>query len=229
MEAQWNNTQRMRKRLQKIGKIYLKNGEEYYRGRPIIHRGTEVDHRVYLGGGPREAIVVNSDSPILQELYKTAKRKATINGQIAKYMILESVFETVKEAMPTQDENAVLKLLDEYGVDPAKDQKIDLEVFIYEGVGVCRHDALACALLLEMFKRDGITNGKASVDRNSTLYGSHAWCRYENSGGEIFILDITLQKDVKRLYDVLGKGWPYERPEESLKQHYKPLPNPCLY
>jgi len=199
--AKWNKTHFMKQRL---------GIDEFYQGRHIIHRDSKIDGGVYLGQGQREAIVVDSEKyPRLRELYGEAKKKATENGSIKKDKILEAVYETVKEAMPIQDNDAVEKIIDEYSV--RNDGKISLDVFLEEGVGVCRHDALACAALLELFGKDGITRGKASVDRNSTNLGGHAWCRYKNSGNEIYILDVA-QDYIGKLED--ASNWEYQRPED---------------
>jgi hypothetical protein len=45
-------------------------------------------------------------------------------------------------------------------------QKVALEVYIDEGVGVCRHQALFVGLLLEHLIKDGLLSGKVNVDRN---------------------------------------------------------------
>ena len=97
-------------------------------------------------------------------------------------LILDAVYEVVSAAMPYDDE-AVEKIVSETGND--NDGKIALDYFIQEGKGVCRHQALACAALLERFKDEGYIRGTASVDRNSDTRGGHSWCRYTNSEGTV--------------------------------------------
>jgi hypothetical protein len=189
------------------------DGTEYYQKRPIIHRNTPVLGRVYLGASPREAIVVDSEKyPALKKLYEEAKKRATdSSGKINKGMILGAVYNVVKEKMEP-DEEKVDEIIEELGV--GNDGKVALDVFIERGVGVCRHHALTCAALLELFKIDGYIRGTPSVDRNSTELGAHAWCRYTNSRGEVFILDPTLGF-LGRLEDAEEKGiWQYKRPED---------------
>ena len=214
MESNWDKTKVMLNRLAEEGKVQYKNGIPYYEGRHVIHRDSPIDGGVYLGQGKREAIVVDSSYPNskLKELFKTAENKAKENGVIKKDIILQSVYETVKEAIPIQDMDAVNKILKKYGVE--KDGKIALDVFLDEGVGVCRQDALACAAVLENFKKRSIVRGKVSVDRNSTFLGGHAWTRYTNSIGELYILDVA-QGFCGRLEDASKENrWAYERPTD---------------
>ena len=96
---EWNKTHAMRNRLANQDKIQVINGRDYYQGWPIIHRDSEI-YGVYLGQDMREAIVVDPNSPKLRELYNTAKSKALVGGSVMKDLILESVFQTVKEANP---------------------------------------------------------------------------------------------------------------------------------
>jgi len=210
-QAEWDRTQIMKKRLS--GEISRgPDGREYYQGRPIIHRNTPVLGGVYLGAFPREAIVVDSEKyPALNKLYEEAKRKAMDSaGRVNKGKILKSVFEIVKEKMEF-NEKKVDKITKRLG---GNDRKIALDVFIDEGVGVCRHHALACAALLELFKRNGYIQGTPSVDRNSTELGGHAWCRYTNSAREVFILDPTLSF-LGSLEEAESEGiWQYKRPED---------------
>jgi len=214
---EWNKTYAMRNRLASQGKIEVRDGRDFYKGRPIIHRDSEVDGGVYLGASEREAIVVDSQKYLgLRKLYQTAKAKASIDENVRKNLVLEAVFQTVKEAMPKQDEKAVEELVKKYGAQ--NDCKINLDVFLDEGTGVCRHDALACAATLELFKKEGIITGKPSVDRNSDSFDGkvqgHAWCRHLNSIGQVFILDVA-QNFIGRLEKAPDKNrWAYERPED---------------
>ncbi len=211
--AKWNKTRVMIERLKQKKKIKKIGDRDFYQGRPIIHRDSEINGGVYLGQGEREAIIVDFEKhPKLRELYSTAKNKATVNGTIRKDLILQAVFQTVAETMPIQDNDAVERIVRKHGVE--KDGKIALDVFLEEHTGVCRHDALASAAILELFKKEGIVNGKPSVDRNSTYLGGHAWCRYTNSVGEVFILDVA-QGYLGRLEDASKQNkWAYKRSED---------------
>lgn len=206
-----NRTQRMRERL--LGKISIgPDGREYYQGRPIIHRNTPVLGGVYLGASPREAIVVDPKKyKELNKLYENAKRRAMDSVKVNRGRILKAVYDVVRETMRPNEAkvNEIIQRL-----KAGDDRKITLDVFIREGVGVCRHHALACTALLELFKRDGYIRGTPRVERNSTELGGHAWCRYTNSAGEVFILDSTLgffgsPEEAK------SRGiWQYKSPED---------------
>ena len=214
--TEWCNTERTLGRLIDSGRLEVFAGMPHFQGRHIICRDSPVDKGVYLGGGQREAVVVDSEKyPALKALYNKAKQKATLIGVVQKDLILDSVYETVSEAMSGSEadvEDFIFQL------NIAKDKKVTLDMFIEQGIGLCRHQALACAAILELFKKDGIIRGRASVDRNYVEnWGSHSWCRYTNSLGYIYILDAAL-KNIGLIDDVSGppeKGkWPYKRPGE---------------
>lgn len=183
----WNRTQMMRLRLE--DSLDTIKGRIYYKGRHVIHRDTEIDGGVYLGERQREAIVVDTEKcPRLRGLYEAAKFRANDGCRVRKHKVLGAVYDTVEQAI-RYDADAVKHLIESFGVE--NDGKISIDAFIEEGVGVCRHQALACAAVLELFKRDGFISGKPSIDRNRTSRRGHAWCRYTNSYVDIFILDVA--------------------------------------
>lgn len=214
MENRWGKTRKMKERLERGGALERRGGEDYYQGRRIIHRDSEIDGGVYLGQGEREAIVVDSEnSQEIQRLYQRVKERAAFRGEVkAGGRVLRAVFEVVREAMPRQSERAVQKLLRQHNIGP--DQNISLDVFLRMGVGVCRHDALACGVLIELAKRDGYLKGKVSVDRNFSYRGGHAWARYAHSGGYISVLDVALGYCGPLKDADAKKRWAYERPED---------------
>jgi len=202
--AHWTRTQIIKRNLED------KISEDKFCGRRIICRDSPIDGGVYIGNG-REAIVVDSAKyPALKTLYEKAKQKATIEGRVCKHLILYAVYDTVKNAM-RYDKEAVDEIIDNYKVRGNK--KIALDVFIKKGVGVCRHQALACGTLLELFKKEGYISGKPSIDRNRDKNKSHAWCRYTNSKGEVFILDVA-NEYIGPLKTAGKYRWSYERPED---------------
>lgn len=210
--TEWDRTKMAYERLE--DKL---DADGKYQGRHIIGRDTPIDGGVSLGGSSREAIVVDSKQyPKIRELYQLAKTKASENGRVNRSKVLRAVYDTVTEALPTQDNGEVENLVKK--LDVRDDKKISLDVFIERGVGVCMHSALTAGVLLELFKNDGYIGGNISVDRNNTSLGAHAWARYTTSDGTAMILDVT-QKYFGTLDNAASQGrWPYERPTGSVKK-----------
>ncbi len=209
---------------------FLDPRPKYY-GRPIIARDTPIDGGVYLGEGQREAIVVDWEkSPTLQKMYDEVHNEVYRMGRprlgnhlsdnlvdeisMFKTYALRSVYKVVIEHMPRNDVNLLRQILNQY--DAWEDGKISLERFLERGAGVCRHKALAAAVLIERLIKDNILSGNISVDRNATYKGGHAWARYTNSGGIAIILDPE-QKYFGKLKDAgLNSKWLYARPSDQI-------------
>lgn len=218
-EAQWRKTSFAIERVKTSG-FYEEKGllrkEKFYQGRPVIGRDTKINGGVYLGGGAREAIVVDDTkydelNQVFQALIRRRK-EAMEQGESFKQSLLGEVWYLVKEVMPFNQEfvEEFLKSL------PEPDTKVSLTAYIGEG-GVCRHQALLTGYLLERLKREGLVKGQVSVDRNAVKdRGGHAWVRYTNSAGEVFILD-PAQDYIGRLAEMDGDNqrWFYERPEDT--------------
>lgn len=77
--------------------------------------------------------------------------------------------------------------------EPHYDHKglIGLSEYIEQGVGVCRHQALLAAHLIEEVIDRGYLTGKASVERNHDLEanGAHAWAVYKSDTEDDIIVD----------------------------------------
>ena len=217
--ADWNRTIISKNRLYEKGELEERAEGEFFKGRRIIGRDTPINKGVYPGAGAREAIVVDRKYGEINNLANEAAEKATVNGRFDKTRVLKTVFDVVTKAMPIQDEKEVEKILKKYGVKP--DDKIALDVFIKHRTGVCRHQALTAAAILEKLKEEGLIKGKVSVDRNTipiTINGKeykagHAWCRYTNSAGEVYIID-PAQGKLKKLKETDEKDWGYYRPTD---------------
>jgi hypothetical protein len=105
-------------------------------------------------------------------------------------------------------------------------QEIELGAFMRAGVGVCRHQALVCAAVLEDFKDAGYLDGHISVDRNERWNpddekdkGGHAWVRYTTPKGTPYILDVA-QNYFGTLEDSTEAArWNYLRPEEEFERY----------
>jgi len=209
-------------RLENHPDFSVRGGVEFFKNRKIIGRDVSVNKGIYVGAGPREAIVVDRKYGELNRLYEKAKKRATVDGKVNKNYVIKAVFDVVNEAMPVKDDAEVKKLRKKRNI--GKDGEIPLDVFLREGVGVCRHNALATADLLQHFKEEGILTGKASVDRNTktivingeTKRPGHAWCRYTNSAGDVYLID-PMHGKLKKLSELdlrkweHGGDWDYKR------------------
>lgn len=218
-QAEWNKTRFVEERVKKTG-FYEEKGffrkEKVFQGRPIIGRDRRINGGVYLGGSEREAIVVDGDKDqalekVYQELIKRRHEAKNRYGKDFKQGILEEVWQLVSQVMPYNEQ----KVREIEQSLPQPDTKIYLSAFI--GGGVCRHQALLTAYLLERLSDEKLVGGKVSVDRNYVpSEGGHAWVRYENSGGDVFILD-SAQNYIGRLDEMSEERdrWFYERPEDT--------------
>lgn len=217
-KPEWNNTRLVEERLERTG-FYEGKGilrrEKFFQGRFIISRDKPINGGVYLGGAEREAIVVDDQKdPYLNTVFEEVIRRrqlAQSQGKDFKDGLLETVWELVNEVMP-YDVKRVIQIIKAL-LGP--DKKIYLSSFI--GGGICRHQALLTGYLLEKLAREGLIGGRVSIDRNFVPgKGGHAWVRYENSVGEVYILDSTLYY-IGGLKDMSEGRWFYERPEDKSK------------
>ena len=218
---EWDKTILATQRLKEKG-LYeeadreSKNG--FYLGRPIIGRETPINGGVYVGGGEREAILVDDRNPrsrlneVYRELLDTMQEKSS-RGLHVKAALLSDIFDLVKNRLPYKP-GVVNNVARKYSVKP--DQKVSLDVYLKEEGGVCRHQALLAAYLLERLRKDRKVGGTVSVDRNFVPgLGGHAWVRYTNSVGEVFVIDPArdlvdrlkdLNPEIQKFYE-RPKGW----------------------
>ncbi len=201
--------------------------------RPTIGRDSTIDGGVYEGAYGGEAIVVDTEKyPAINAAYEQVLRKITSpEGMVDKNLALGAVFAHVRDHM-RYDKNTVEQIFQRTGkgIDGSK---IALDAYIANGAGVCRHQALFAGALLEKLTRDGILSGKASVDRNmikrdvDDKYDGHAWVRYTNSRGTVFILDVaqnrigTLDEFMAARRDGDKRVWDYGRTEDHDKLRAK--------
>jgi hypothetical protein len=214
--ASWMYTEAMR---HEHGDMYL--------DRPLITRDSPINGGVYYGTYGGEAIVVDPENYPEQydRYYKKATELASVDGRISRPDILNAVFDTVASEMTySQDgvDDMLAAIATQRGLTDYPDgAKIELGAFMQKGVGVCRHQALVCAVMLEKFKKDGLIRGEISVDRNMqwnprrAKHDGHAWARYTAQSGNVIILDVA-QEYFGRLEDTRDKDyWNYLRPNEQ--------------
>ena len=201
-------------------------GDEYLM-RPLIGRDDKIGGGVYYGTYSGEAIVIDPEKYPAQyeRYYKKAVSRATSDGHVSRSRILASVYETVHSEMAYSQEGVDQILANFANKDGLADfpdgEKVELSAFMSKGVGVCRHQALACAILLERFKEEGYIRGDISVDRSSRWdpkdgkADGHAWVRYIANNGQIMILDVA-QDYIGRIEDTdPAAHWNYMRPDEQ--------------
>lgn len=186
-----------------------------------IGRDTSVLNGFYTGEYGGEAIVVNYDA--IPEFYEkladsALDRALKSDGTVDKSLVLNSVYELVTEQMP-YSLDGVKEVNKKLGVTDFR--KVSLSAYASKNTGVCRHQALLVATILEILKNRGVLNGAISVDRNLqwTDEGEqegHAWARYTSKAGQVFILDVahqfigTLEQSQQ-----IESGWNYLRDEEK--------------
>lgn len=171
----------------------------YYMNHPILGRASRsVENGVYLNevyrnGQVGDAIVIDSRSDILRGVYddfiKELKQKSDTTANLPSESILLKVVQKVQEVMP----------YDGAKIDASRekinyDQLISLSTFIKERAGVCRHQGLLAAYIIERLINDGQLTGSVGIERNyiEDFGESHAWAVYKTrSGGnsQVIVVD----------------------------------------
>lgn len=153
----------------------------YYLNHPIIGRASQaVDGGVYLGGSAREAIVVDGKSAALKQIYESfeseLKQTYANNETLPLGSILLKVMKRVQEVMPYDATKTDAISQNHYG-----DQLVGLSTYVNKQAGVCRHQGLLAAYLLENLIKDGHIAGSIGVERNTVedMGGTHAWAVYK--------------------------------------------------
>lgn len=201
---------------------------ENYRGYKLIGRDMDVRGGIFhTKRSGTEAIVVDSeDHPdVYWDYFREACDRARNgeHGDVVLGKVVGAAFGTVRSKMRYSPQG-VAQIRRRFG--PAEGQKIDLSAFMEAGVGVCRHQALTCAVLLEDFKEAGYIRGEISVDRNRRWnptsvkdISGHVWVRYTTPHGTPYILD-PAQNYFGTLEDSTEVAkWNYYRPEEELERY----------
>lgn len=157
----------------------------YYMNHPILgRRSRSVDNGVYLGSSSREAIVVDGKSQALREVYGDVaaglRWELRNNRTVPVEALLRNVTDKVQEVMP-YDGEAAERISREY----QGDQLVGLSRYVNEEAGVCRHQGLMAAYVIENLIRDNHITGNVGVERNTNLDvgGTHAWAVYTPEHG----------------------------------------------
>lgn len=166
----------------------------YYMNHPILGRhSTSVDGGVYLGGLAREAIVVDGKSEAVRRVYDEAASELQgafrRNETMPLRAILLKVMHKVQEVMPYDGPKTERISQEHYG-----DKLVGLSTFLKERAGVCRHQGLLAAYMIERLIKDGHMMGAVGVERNTVedMGGTHAWAVYktrQNGSEEVIVVD----------------------------------------
>lgn len=230
-QARWENTRRAVERVKTSHPwVYEEPSGEarqgFFAGRRIIGRDTPINGGVYVGSGAREAIVVD-DQKYPKELLDTYRelrvkmaqeqQKSPQNRKTTLQLIADLSSEKLGgKVSEVQLETQIAQLLTSLtgfpnGVDAkGQDIKVNLNAFMQNRAGVCRHRALLAGYLMEQLVRDKVIQGRVSVDRNTMPQGGHAWVRYEGPNRNVFIIDPSLGY-VGPIEKAPG-DWSYQRP-----------------
>lgn len=166
----------------------------YYLNHPILGRAsTSVEDGVYMGGSAREAILVDGKSVAMRRVYEGVeselRRSFTRDETLHIGIILSKVMTSVQDVMPYDGPKTANISGQHYG-----DKLVGLSTYLEERAGVCRHQALMAAYILENLINDGHMAGVVGVERNTVedLGGTHAWAVYKsrhNGKDEIIVVD----------------------------------------
>jgi hypothetical protein len=211
---------------------FVEQHGKVFKGYPVIGHDSPVRGGVYTGLYGGEALIVNpyKNPEEYDRYYREAAARLPVGGLATDQHVLQATFDTVLENMPYDtNEVEVDKILADLSPTGQREDfvdgtKVELGIFMFEGVGVCRHQTLAAVALLEMFRDDGRLTGATSTDRSqrNRLAGrwpfrrrqsdGHAWGRYTDLSGNVTILDVASEY----IGPPEGDGrWDYRRPEEK--------------
>lgn len=193
--------------------------EGYYKNHIIIGRNTNtVKDGVYFTTNPNsEAVVVDDKSRALQE--------------VAQNMLVRVERKFGKQ--PTVNTELILKLVNDYtasvmSYDLKKTEKLSspyyqnnglicLSEYVAQGVGVCRHQCLLAAFLMETLAEEQIIMGRPGVERNHDIdaHGAHAWAVFKTPAGQTFVVDpaqhfVGTKEKARRQH-----RWKYDLPTDN--------------
>ena len=203
-QARTGNTAILVQRLNDSGQLQQSDDADapfgWFHGWRIIGACTRIDGGIYLGRRPREAIVVDMRRPgsALRQLYDTWLRSLcvgysaeAVRADLRQHLAARCA-ELVAAYMP-YDEEAVRRLGARGLLHP--DQPIDLDVFLGERGGVCRHQVCMVGALLERLVDEGWLTGQVSLERKHVPgWFSHAWVRFDDATADSWILDPAQQR-----------------------------------
>ncbi len=188
----------------------------YYKNHRIIGRKTSIVKDSVYFTATSEAVVVDDKSRALQHvadgLLQHLDRKFGKYPTVPVESFLKIINNYVRKVMP-YDEAAADRLSRPHY---ANNSLIGLSEYVKEGVGVCRHQCLVAAFLLETLIEKRILAGRTGVERNhdTNVHGAHAWAVYESPARQLFVID-PAQNFVGTKEKAHEEGrWKYDLPAE---------------
>lgn len=161
----------------------------YYKNHPIIGRESPTVRNGVYGTSASECVVVDDKSDIVRRV--TAGFIRNLKGDspaTLSYMSVAKMVEGYTSTVMRYDLDGVNSLSAPYY---GNNGLIGMSEYINKGIGVCRHQALLAAHLIEEAVDQKMIKGEARVERNHDLEikGAHAWAVYRPMRGTEIIVD----------------------------------------
>ena len=201
---------------------YDETNDKYYTAdsKEVIDRNTNgVNGKVQLSS-VRESIFVDSDSPAIREVY--AQLKEQINEQerlgykLDESRLLALAYVLTQDTLKYDGERTENICIPYYY---QWNERLNLSKMVEAGVGVCRHQALLVASLIESLHNDGFLQGQVGVERNMNTmpgneFGGHQWASYrlDDDHDNDIIIDPAQSYLGLRQHGHLEYAWDYSVP-----------------
>lgn len=208
--------------------------ETTYGGRFLIGSDTPINKGVYLvgsvsHGAVTEAIVVDDtlvESRKLLEVFQTFVNILYQYPEPQRWNYVLDIARNVTMTVLPYNAQKVEAFVNAYPAGTL----INLSAFLEGGFGICRHQALLVAYLVDRLMREKHIPGKVCVDRSSIVgRGGHAWARYTSPQRKVFIVDAANNLNVTALEKTGIAPWDYTRTYETIENgkiktnHFKKL------
>ena len=187
----------------------------YYRNHPIIGRNSKSVRNGVYGSASSEMVLVDDKSRAVQRVTSDF-----INSVGGGRFNMFAATRGVRSVLTTARHHAAEVLrYDLAKVDTisspyyGNNGLIDLSAYIESGVGVCRHQALLAAHLIEEAIEQKLISGSVGVERNHDFEanGAHAWTVYRSADGKEEIIVDPAQNFVGTRQEAERVGrWKYK-------------------
>jgi hypothetical protein len=161
-----------------------------YMGREIIGEATQINGGVYLSPLPHEALVVDDKHGCLERIYHELVVRLSdlsIERTLDESEILPQVAAIALRNLKFS-QRAVDRICIREGLQA--DEKVALDLFLHEKVGVARHQVLTVAYLIERLRKRNLLNGFARIDSESNhRLGLDERLIYTSPQGGNFVFD----------------------------------------